>query len=108
MFDDCLTYRNHQWELSRNVASSSNFLKGVVEGLKFGMLELSVIEPKEVVHNDITGQCWECMGEVHGLFPRLELLHADGESIDVAVYDMYEVQNGTPREPDECQWWTLP
>jgi hypothetical protein len=90
------TYRYHQWELGRNVASATNLLEGFMKRLKLGMLQLVVVEPKEVVHDDIARQCWECMGQVHRLLPRLELLHPGGEGINVSIDNMNKVQDRTP------------
>jgi len=90
------TYWYHQWELSRNVASATNLLEGFMKRLELRMLELVVVEAEEVVHDDIARQCWECMGQVHRLLPRLELLHPGGEGINVSIDNMNEVQDRTP------------
>lgn len=81
------------------MTSTANFLEGIVEGLKLGVLELCVVEAKEVVHDDVAGQGGKGVGEVQGLFAGLELLDADGEGVDVAVDDVDEVEDGTAGEP---------
>ena len=78
------------------MASSTDFLECIVERLELWMLELGVVESEEVVHDNIACQCRERMSQVHGLLPCLKLLHTDGESVDVAVDDVNEVQNRTP------------
>ena len=90
------TYWYHQWELSRNMASATNLLEGFMKRLELRMLELVVVEAEEVVHDDIARQCWECMGQVHRLLPRLELLHPCGEGINVSVDNMNEIQDRAP------------
>lgn len=74
-----------------------------MERLELRMLELVVVEAEEVVHDDIARQCWERMGQVHRLLPRLKLLHPGGEGINVSIDNMNEVQDRTPREPGGYQ-----
>jgi hypothetical protein len=72
------------------MARGSDLHKGIVEGLELGVLELAVVEAEKVVHDDVAGQCREGKGEVHGLFARLELVHADGKSVNVSLDDVEE------------------
>ncbi len=73
------------------MAGPTNLLESVMERLELWMLELGVVEAEKVVHDDVAGQCWECMGEIQWLFSRFKLLHTDGKSVDVAVDDVDEV-----------------
>jgi hypothetical protein len=82
---------------------SSNLLERIVERLELWVLELGVVEPKEVVHDDVAGQGRESMGQVHGFLPGFKLLHADRECVDVAVDDVDEVQYRASREPGARQ-----
>lgn len=81
------------------MATGANLHEGLVEGLKFGMLELSIIESEEVVHDNIASQSRECMSEVHRFLPRLKLQHSGCKSVDMALDNVQEAQNGPAREP---------
>lgn len=85
------------------MTSTTDLLESIVERFKLGMLELGVIETKEVVHDDIAGQCGKGVSQVQGFFSCFKLLHADREGVDVAVNDVNEVQDGASREPDQGQ-----
>ena len=66
---------------------------------EFRILELAVVETKEVVHDDISGQGRKGMREVQGLLAGLELLDALGEGVDMAMDDVNEVDDGPAGEP---------
>jgi len=84
--------------------NSSNLDKRLVEALKLRVLELRIVEAEEVVHDDVTGEGWEGVGEVQRLLAGLEFLKADGEGVDVPVDDVDEVEDGAAREPGSC-WY---
>jgi hypothetical protein len=60
---------------------------------------LVVVEAEEVVHDDVSSQCWKGIGQVQWFFAAFAFLHADGKRVDVAVDDVDEVEDGAAREP---------
>lgn len=106
----CNTYRIKHGELCGDVTCASNSDESFVKALEFRMFELSVIEAKEIIHNNVTSESWEGMTEVKGLFSSFKFLHAKRECVHMTVDDVDEVQNGAPREPVLSQltidfWW---
>jgi len=85
--------------LTPDMPNSSNLDKRLVEALKLRVLELRIVKAEEVVHDDVTGEGWEGVGEVQRLLAGLELLQADGEGVDVPVDDVDEVEDGAAGEP---------
>lgn len=81
------------------MASSSDLDEGIMKTVELRMLELSVVEAEEIVHDDITSQRWKGMTKIQRLLPGLKLLHANGEGVDVAVDDVYKVKDRAAREP---------
>lgn len=75
------------------MAGAPNLDEGVVERSEFWVSELVVVEAEEVIHDDIAGQGGKGMGEVERFLASFKLLYADGESVNMAVDDVYEVEN---------------
>jgi hypothetical protein len=84
-----------------------NLDKRFMETFKFWMFELRIIKPKEVVHDDISRECWKSIREVQWLFACFKFLHADGQRVDVPVDDVYEVEDGAAREPCKSKSITI-
>src|SRR5690242_3869203 len=83
----------------------ANLDKSLVKRIEFRVLELCVVETKEVVHDDVAGQCGKGVGEVDGLLPFLEFFHAGVERVDMSTDDVQQIQNGPPGEPAESMSW---
>jgi hypothetical protein len=81
------------------MARATNLDKRFMEAIKRRRFELRIVEPEEVVHDDVTGESWVSIGEVQRFFAGLEFLHAQGEGVDVAVDDVNEVEDGAAGEP---------
>jgi hypothetical protein len=66
-----LTYWNDRGELRSDVSHASHFRESFMERIKPWILELCIVEAKKVVHDDISGQGWECMGQIQWLLSPL-------------------------------------
>ena len=81
------------------MASASDLDEGFMERCKFRVLELAIVEAEEIIHDYVSGQRWEGMREVQGLFATLKLPHACRKRLDVAMDDVNKFNDGPPREP---------
>ena len=72
---------------------SSNLHESLMKAFKLGMLELSIVGAEEVIHDDVTRECWKGISEVQRFLTGFEFLHADAEGVDVAVDDVDEVED---------------
>lgn len=95
--------RDTHWEnggkLSGNMTRASNLDESFMKGGEFRVLELIVVEAKEVIHDDVSRQSRKGMREIQGLPTRLELLNAHGKRVDMTMNDVDEIDDGPPGEP---------
>ena len=73
----------------------------LIEGLKIGILELCVVEAEEVVHDDVASEGRECKSEVYRFIAVFSFLYALGKRVQMAVNNVYEVDDGAAGEPVE-------